>query len=267
MAGSLRTPGLAGANPEYRGTLWTPTAAWFALVAVVLWTVTIAWATDMGNMPGTMGMSVLSFVVMWGLMMAAMMLPSVAPMVQLYAKTLQGQRRRRLVLFALGYVLVWTASGLVAYGLAYVAGELAGEAPAAAHVAAVVVFAAVGVYQLSPLKYRCLDHCRSPIGHMFHYAAYRGATRDLRAGAHHGAYCLACCWALMVLMIAFGVMNVWAMVGLAIVVAAEKLWSRGEQLARVAGYAALVLAVVVIFEPGIAPGLDPDAMMDMDMDM
>ena len=120
-------------------------------------------------------------------------------------------------------------------------------------------------FQLTPLKYRCLDHCRSPIGHMFHYAAWSGPTKDLRAGVHHGLYCLGCCWALMVLMVAFGVMNVWAMVGLALVVAAEKLWRHGEHVARVAGFASIALAVVVAIAPGIAPGLDPDNVMNMQM--
>lgn len=248
---------------EYRGTLATPTVGMFSLVATALWVITIIWANDMGNMPGTMGMSVASFVVMWSLMMSAMMLPSVAPMALLYSRTVTSNRRWRLGSFALGYLLAWTLTGFAAFGLATVAGTLADDSPTLAQLAAVVVFAGVGVYQLTPLKFRCLEHCRSPIGHMFHYAAYTGRMRDVRAGCHHGLFCLGCCWALMLLMVAFGVMNVWAMVALAAVVAAEKLWTRGVQLARVAGLTSLTLAVVVIVEPGIAPGLDPAKVMQM----
>ena len=74
-------------------------------------------------------------------------------------------------------------------------------------------FAAAGLYQLTPLKDLCLSHCRSPLGLLLHYGSYRGKARDLRVGVHHGGYCLGCCWALMVILIAVGVMNIAAMVG------------------------------------------------------
>ena len=237
----------------------------FAAIAAVLWVVTVLWANDMGTMPGTMGMSLPSFVLMWALMMSAMMLPSVAPMALLYARTVQSRRRIHLALFVGGYVVAWTLTGIVAYMLAWVAGRLTSDAAGAAHIGAVVVFAAVGIYQLTPLKFRCLEHCRTPLGHLLRYISYRGASRDVRAGFHHGIFCLGCCWALMVLMVAFGVMNVWAMIALAIVVATEKLWRHGERFARAAGYGSLALAVAVIFWPGIAPGLDPANVMELNM--
>ncbi|MCW2874295.1 DUF2182 domain-containing protein [Actinacidiphila oryziradicis] len=102
---------------------------------------------------------------------------------------------------------------------------------------------------------RCLAKCRSPIGLMLRYGSYRGPCRDLRAGAHHGAFCLGCCWSLMVLLAAFGVMNLWAMVGLAAVVTAEKLARRGPVFARVVGIASIALAIAVSRVPGLAPGL------------
>ena len=77
----------------------------------------------------------------------------------------------------------------------------------------------------------------------------------MRAGAHHGAYCLGCCWSLMALFVVVGVMNLAAMVVLAAVVLAEKLWAHGEVLARAVGLAALALAVAVIWVPALAPGL------------
>jgi len=154
-----------------------------------------------------------------------------------------------------GYLAVWAAAGLPAYGLAWLTGWLAGHHPAAAHALAVGVFAACGVYQLSSLKDRCLAHCRSPIGLLLHYGSYRGRLRDLRAGAHHGGYCLGCCWALMVLLIAVGVMNVAVMVGLAALVLVEKVGARGPMAGRLAGAAALALAVATIWLPWLAPGL------------
>jgi predicted metal-binding membrane protein len=81
-------------------------------------------------------------------------------------------------------------------------------------------------YQLTPLKDRCLARCRSPPGFMLKLGAYRGRTRDLRAGLYHGTFCLACCWALMALLVAFGLMNVIAMVILAGAVLTEKPWAR-----------------------------------------
>jgi predicted metal-binding membrane protein len=133
---------------------------------------------------------------------------------------------------------------------------------------AVGAFAAAGVYQLTPMKQWCLRHCRSPIGHLIHYASYRGATRHSRAGAHHGLVCVGCCWTLMILLIAVGVMNIPVMVGLALLITLEKQWQHGEALARFAGVAALLFAVVVAFDADLAPGLiDRGGDMHMEMDM
>ena len=236
-----------------------------AAAAILAWTLTISWARvmDMGAMPGTMGMSLLSFVVMWGLMMAAMMLPSVTPFVLSYRATLVDHRATRLTGLALGYLLIWTAVGVLAFFIADWFGGLAADRPQTAQGVAVATFGLVGVFQLTPLKFRCLSHCRSPLGHLMHYLGFTGRLRDVRAGASHGWFCLGCCWALMLLMIAFGVMNVGAMVGLAAVIAIEKLWRHGETFARVFGVACLVFAVLVLFEPGLAPGLDPDGVSPM----
>lgn len=233
--------------------------------AIVAWVITIAWirSEEMGAMPGTMGMGVVSFTVMWALMMAAMMLPSVAPFIRTYQATVVQHRALRLTVLSLGYLATWTAVGLVAYFIADWFGQLAVDSPHVAQWVAVGTFLVVGAYQLTPLKFRCLSHCRSPFGHLMHSLGYTGRLRDFRAGASHGWFCLGCCWALMVLMIAFGVMNVGAMVGLAAVIAVEKVWRHGERFARVFGIGCLVFAVVVIFEPGLAPGLDPGAVMSM----
>ena len=129
------------------------------------------------------------------------------------------------------------------------------------HGAQGVVFSACGLLQLTSLKYRCLSHCRTLLGDVLHYANSRGPLRDLRVGAHHGIFCFSCCWSLTALMVAFGFMNLWAMVALATIVAIQKLWSRGETFARLTGVAAIALAVAVIFEPGITPGLDGSGLL------
>ena len=111
--------------------------------------------------------------------------------------------------------------------VAWLAGWTTRTQPTGAHIMAVAVFAVCGVYQLSSLKDRCLAHCRSSLGLLLHYGSYGGRLRDLRVGAHHGGYCLGCCWGLMVILIAVGVMNVAAMVGLAALVLIEKVWRWG----------------------------------------
>jgi len=214
-------------------------------------------------MTGTMGLGLAAFVPVWTLMMAAMMLPSVTPTATLYAKTMQRNRAVRIAGLVAGYLAVWAAAGLPAYGLAWLTGWLTGRHPSAAHVMAVAVFAVCGIYQLSSLKDRCLAHCRSPLGLLLHYGTYRGRLRDLRVGAHHGGYCLGCCWALMVILIAVGVMNVAAMVVLAAVVLTEKISPRGPAISRLAGAAALALAVAIIWLPWLAPGLHAAAPMMM----
>ena len=200
-------------------------------------------------------MGLAAFVVMWTPMMAAMMLPAVATLASMYVRSLRVRRTLRLGAFAGCYLLVWAGAGLPAFALAWLAGRVADGHPTAATAAASATFAACGVDQLSPLKRRCLKHCRTPLALLLRYGSYRGALRHLRAGAHHGAYCLGCCWSLFALLVAFGVMNVAAMITLAAVVIVEKLWSRGEAFSGVVGVVAIALAIAVIWLPGLAPGL------------
>ena len=156
------------------------TSVVLAAAAILAWALTIAWIrlADMGAMPGTMGMSLLSFVVMWGLMMSAMMLPSVAPFVLTYRATLLDHRSARLAGLALGYLLTWTAVGVLAYFIAGWFGELASDRANVAQAVAVATFTLVGLFQLTPLKFRCLSHCRSPLGHLMHYR-----LRAMKCGA------------------------------------------------------------------------------------
>jgi hypothetical protein len=190
----------------------TPPASLLLVAATGAWAGVVLLARDMGSMPGTIGLGAGSFAAVWALMMSAMMLPSASPFASLYSRTFTDGRGSRLGAFASGYLIVWTLAALPAYGLAWLAGWLAGGHPAAATVLAAAIFAACGAYQLTPLKDRCLARCRSPLGFMLQFGAYRGRTRDLRAGLYHGTFCVACCWALMALLVAFGLMNVIAMV-------------------------------------------------------
>ena len=232
-------------------------AAVTTLLAAIAWLAVIVIALDMGNGSGTMGLALWAFVGVWALMMTAMMLPSIAPVASLYVRAMPGTGGRRwwrLALFVGGYLLVWIMSALPAYALLRLADELVAGKSWSRWVAA-AIFAVGGLYQLTPLKQRCLLQCRSPLGLLLHYGSYRGRTRDLRAAVHHGAYCLGCCWALMLLFVAFGAMNLVAMVALATVVLTEKVSPQGERLSRVFGIGCLALAAAVLIWPGIAPGL------------
>jgi predicted metal-binding membrane protein len=209
----------------------------------------------MGPMPGTMGLGIGTFVAIWALMMVAMMLPSVAPFASLYTRSFTHNREVRLAALVSGYLLVWSLAAIPAYGLAWLADQVLAGHPAGATALAVVIFAACGIYQLTPVKDRCLAHCRSPLGFVLKFGSYRGRSRDLRVGVHHGAFCLACCWGLMALLVAFGLMNLAAMIVLAAVVLLEKTSPWGSRFSRALGVVALAFAVLVIFQPGLAPGL------------
>lgn len=224
-----------------------------AAAAAWVWMVT-RWG-GMAPMPGTMGLGLPAFLAVWTLMTAAMMLPATAPVAALYARTITVRRGPRMVVFTIAYLLVWAAAGLPAYGLAVGLGRAADLPAVAGTAVAAAVFAVNGVYQLTPLKDRCLARCRSPIGLMLRYASYPGPARDLRAGVHHGGFCLGCCWSLMVLLAAFGAMNLWAMAALTAVITAEKLAPAGHLVARVVGVTSIALAAAVFWVPALAPGL------------
>jgi predicted metal-binding membrane protein len=219
----------------------------------------------MGVGPGTMGLSLLAFLALWVVMMAAMMFPSVAPMAVIWirsvsARTTGLQRAGGITLFLSGYLVAWAAYGLLAFVALVATGRFVETSPTAAKWVGVAIFAAAGIYQLTPLKEVCLRHCRSPIGSMFHYANFRGPARDLRVGLHHGAYCVACCWGLMIVLVVVGTMNIAVMAALAAVIFIEKVWRYGRQFAVVVGVALLVAAILAIWVPWLLPGLHMKSM-------
>lgn len=234
-------------------------------VAAAAWLWVILRWGGMGAMPGTMGVGVAAFVGMWTVMMAAMMLPATAPIASMYARSISTNRVARMAVFTAGYLAVWASAGLPAYALVAGAWRAAAGVPMVGTAVAAAIFTVNGVYQLSPLKDRCLATCRTPISLLMRYASWRGATRDVRAGVHHGAFCLGCCWTLMALFAAFGVMNLWAMAGLGTVVAIEKAAPVGPAFAKVIGVISLALAVAVFWVPAIAPGLTGGAAPGMGM--
>ena len=255
-------------DAEERSYQLTPTTIALLGVAALAWAGVVAVAREMGNGSGTMGLPLSEFLPMWSLMMTAMMLPAVAPVAALYVRTFRANPRRRTALFVTGYLLIWSAAGLLAFLLLRLVDRQVMDSPTAMRAIAVVVLVLAGVYQLSPLKQVCLRHCRSPLGQLLRYGNVKGATRDLKVALHHGGFCLGCCWGLMALFIAFGVMNIWVMLALTAVVVSEKVLRRGEQIGRLAGVGFLAIALLIIASPTVADRLVPstaasDSMTEM----
>ncbi|MGO9198331.1 MAG: DUF2182 domain-containing protein [Acidimicrobiales bacterium] len=250
----MSTTALSGGRVPIR---LTPTTAALLGAAALAWAAAVARAEELGNGVGTMGMSLLSFLAMWALMMTAMMLPAVAPVASLYAQTIRSDRWARVPLFVVGYLVAWALTGLPAYLSLRVVDHLAGGSGTAMRTIAVTVLVAAGIYQFTPLKARCLRHCRSPLAQLLHYGNVKGRVRDLKVALHHAGYCLGCCWALMVLFVAFGVMSVWAMVGLAVVILTEKLGPHTAIFTRLTGAACLTLAVLLLASPTVAHVIIP----------
>ena len=199
------------------------------------------------------------FLVMWTVMMVAMMLPSVMPAVLLHRRLIDERIKQdkpaaasQLLLLA-GYFFVWVAFGAVAYAIGMAISNAAMRSvevsvliPAATGLA----LAAAGAYQLTPWKQICLRHCRSPL-QFFARHDIRGPADSWRFGLHHGAYCAACCWGLMAIQLALGVMSVPLMALVALVILLEKQWRHGETLARYVGVVTLAAGVFFVLRATI----------------
>jgi predicted metal-binding membrane protein len=232
-------------------------------VSLVAWIVTVQRMRGMDAGPGTDLGGLGWYLGIWVTMMAAMMLPSAAPTVMLFARV-TGERTRRgqaefvpTWLFVAGYLAVWTAVGLAAYGLyrAFASGGTGWLAwdGAGPYVSGGALIAA-GIYQLTPLKDVCLRHCRSPL-HFLLYGWHSGRTGAVRMGAEHGGYCLGCCSGLMLALFALGVMSLFWMALVGAVILVEKLAPAGRRLSRVFALALVALGVWVASAPGSVPGL------------
>jgi predicted metal-binding membrane protein len=223
--------------------------------AAIAWTVTAGRMEGMdagpGTDPGTLGF----FLVVWVVMMAAMMFPSVLPMVVVYGRV--SRRRPRTALFVAGYLVTWTGAGLLAYGL-FVAGRaLSGDALAwdsGGRYFAAGVLVVAALYQLTPLKNRCLTRCRGPL--RFVLEAWRdGRGGALRMGIGQGAWCVGCCWALMASLFALGVMSVAWMAFVAALIALEKLAPWRAAANGAIAVALLAIGVGLALAPASVPGV------------
>jgi predicted metal-binding membrane protein len=258
------------AEPEARTLVETAlrrerfvTATLLVVVPLACWTWIAFMARDMyGSMEGASAWMMtpawdathlLLLWAMWVVMMTAMMLPSSAPLVLLYAGALRargaGPAGPRIYALAAGYLVVWALFSLVATALqralssAFILTPM--MEPAVPWLGAAIV-AAAGLYQLSPLKGACLRVCRSPLAYLLQHWGSGDTAAAFRLGSGHGVYCLGCCWALMLLLFAGGVMNLAVIVSLTAWVAVEKLAPFGARTPKITGVVLLALAAWMV---------------------
>jgi len=231
------------------------------IVAALLAAAGLAWwstAHQMAGMdhgPGTTLGSLGWFTGVWAVMMAAMMLPSLAPAAAAFASLVR-RELSRVFLFAGGYLLVWSVAGIAAYGLfelgrSLFAGSLAWHGGGRWLAAGVLALAAL--YQLTPLKRTLLLRCRSPLP--FTAGSPRSTGRGaLVMGMRNGAWCLGCSWALMAALFALGVMSLTWMGLIAVLVALEKVAPSGRDTRAAVAAVLAVLAVAILAVPHEVPG-------------
>jgi predicted metal-binding membrane protein len=251
-----------------------PTVIQVALVALLVVIAGVSWALtddrmvgmDMG--PGTELGGLGWFLVTWVTMMAAMMLPSLAPVAVGYARIGSsdgdGDRTSALAataLFVAGFLASWAAAGLLGFmvvegvrslDIGFLRWDEAGPYVAGG----VIVIAAL--YELTSAKDACLRHCRTPPALREHW--HRGPVGALRMGIEHGGYCIGCCWALMAALFALGVMSIGWMAFVAALIAIDKLLPSKTLATRGIAILLVVLGLAVAFAPEDVPGLTiPDS--------
>ncbi|HEY7794180.1 MAG TPA: DUF2182 domain-containing protein [Gaiellaceae bacterium] len=227
------------------------------VLAAVGWWWTAGEMRDMDGGPWTELGTFAWFLGVWVVMMAAMMFPSVAPTVALYSKLKQSRAVRAPLVFTSGYLLVWSAVGVLAFALATLGGRLFGDVLAwdrAGRWVAGVTLLMAAVYELTPYKDVCLGKCRTPLG--FLLGSWRdGLSGALQMGMRHGAWCVGCCWALMAALFALGVMSLVWMAFIAGLIALEKLLPSRRVATYGTAVVLLVLGVGVLSSPDAIPGL------------
>jgi predicted metal-binding membrane protein len=180
-----------------------------------------------------------------------MMLPTVLPLFDIFDRLTAGRRdhARLLGLLGMGYMAVWAAFGVLAHGLHTAMLSLFATVPTLAWnswLIGVACVALAGAFQFSPLKYRCLDKCRAPLGFaMQHWRGGSPARQAFMLGAHHGLFCVGCCWALMLVMFAVGMGSLGWMLVLASAMAIEKNVAWGRHISAPLGVALMGWACVM----------------------
>ena len=238
------------------------------LVGVTLVAVTVAaWVAFLAQAvsPSSMAMDTMSsgadlsgaasFIGAWVVMMAAMMLPSAAPLVLLHRAAGADGRVANTVPLVGGYLLAWAVFGAFVYAAQQALGAVPLASPALADAspyAVAGILAIAGIYQFTPLKRACLRQCRSPLDFLMHRWRGPSAFDALRLGAEHGIYCVGCCWGLMAVLVIAGSMSLLWVVLIALIIFVEKLMPFGERSAQLTGGGLGLLAALVAMHPDLS---------------
>ena len=241
-----------------------------AILSVGAWAVLIWQGAGMDDeMSLTMGMSAAFFIGLWIVMMVAIMFPTAAPMILMFARVHNGKKARGdnfvpTWVFTLAYLLVWSVTGVAAYAVALGADALADESEwvmdnAPRFGGGLLILA--GVYQLTPLKDTCLRKCRTPIS--FVLSSWRdGYSGTFRMGVEHGVYCLGCCWLLFLILFPLGMMNAAVLALVTLLIFAEKSLPVGRQVARATAAGFILFGALVIAVPDALPMAMDDSQME-----
>jgi predicted metal-binding membrane protein len=207
-----------------------------------------------------MGMQGWVFLGIWVVMMIAMMFPAALPMILMFARVQAGRRNQGrpyvpTAIFVTSYLAVWAAVGAVAYFAARWLATLADDHGLTQNVLARIggaVLVAAGLYQLTPLKTKCLTRCRTPLD--FVLGSWRdGVSGAIRMGVEHALWCVGCCWLLFVVLFPLGIMNVAIMLAITALIFVEKTTRYGYSAARLSGVATIVAGAAVAAFPVLLP--------------
>lgn len=203
----------------------------------------------MAATPWSPGYALIIFI-MWWLMMVAMMVPSAAPTILLYSALNRSQGGWVPLLFVFGYLSVWAGFSAIATAAQGAFAALGLISPMFMTLGTLwlgaAVFIGAGLYQLTPLKAACMNHCRGPVQALTRHRR-TGRAAAFRMGLLHGSFCLGCCWALMLLLFVGGVMNIWWILAITLYIAIEKLAPDGARLARPFGAALILAGLALLF--------------------
>ena len=236
------------------------------LLAGLSWVVTYQQLSEMHFLPmyGTMGLSLGPFLLFWTIMMAAMMLPALAPVASIQYEGLRRQslsppsRSINLLMFLLGYLFGWCCFGLPVFFLGLLSNHLVLHEPWLGVILGIMLFVLAGIYQMTPLQRRYLAHCNpSSCSHTCgaRDVPTRSLFSNLNAGFFHSISCLGCCGNLMIVLVAVGLMNVFWMVLITLVIFIEKVWHDSYRLNSLIGMALIAYGMLSFIEPTLLSGL------------
>jgi predicted metal-binding membrane protein len=230
------------------------------LFATLAWILTLQQTLSMLSMPmpmiGPMGMPLGTFLLFWTVMMVAMMFPALAPTVSVRFEVLRQQTDTpmaclHLLIFLVGYLLIWTIFGLPIFFLSLLGEHLFLSTPILGMSLGIVLLIAIGLYQMTPFEKRCLSYCNPALGCHIELLSPNITLSHLKTGLLHGIHCLGACGGLMLVMVVVGLMNLPWMILLTVLIFLEKTWQYGHRLSFFIGIGLVLFALLVFIDPAV----------------